>query len=198
MKKCAKGHYYADELDHCPYCPPGTDAVSISGADNGSVADKTQVFGGSGDKSGDKTNVFAGQGGDKTERQPADVPDSERTIISIPDDKTGEVVKRAKKKLVGWLVSYTIDEMGIDFRLYEGKNLIGSNPGCNITVLNDRSVSGEHATILFRGGVFMIKDEFSTNGTFVNDKMLINDTPTLVDGDIIKTGDTVFKFKSAL
>lgn len=97
------------------------------------------------------------------------------------------------RKLVGWLVSFTIHPNGVDFRLYEGKNTIGSNPTCDV-VLNDPGVSGHHMTILYRGGKYRFKDEFSTNGTFVNGEM--QEEGELKDGDILKLGETELRFRT--
>jgi hypothetical protein len=99
------------------------------------------------------------------------------------------------RKLIGWLVSFTIHPNGVDFRLYEGKNTIGTNPACDI-VLQDPQVSGHHLTLLIRPGTNAVrfKDEFSTNGTLINGTPL--DEGTLQDGDIIKIGSTELKFRS--
>jgi pSer/pThr/pTyr-binding forkhead associated (FHA) protein len=133
--------------------------------------------------------------------------DWNKTYIGIDDDddlpdgnqdKLRDNAPRAQRKLVGWLVSYTIDPLGIDFRLYEGKNVIGSAPDNEITVMGDKLVSSRHATILFRSNKFRLKDEFSTNGTFLNNEDIEDEVIALTDGDIIKVGATFFKFRSAL
>ena len=83
---------------------------------------------------------------------------------------------------------------GQDYKLYVGKNKIGSVVGCDI-VVNDSSISSEHSTILFREPEFLIKDNFSTNGTKINGQMV--DEGKLQDGDELKLGNTIFKFKTA-
>ncbi len=99
------------------------------------------------------------------------------------------------RKLTGWLVSFTIHPNGVDFRLYEGKNTIGTSPSCDI-VLQDPQVSGHHLTLLIRPGTDAVrfKDEFSTNGTLINGTPI--DEGTLQDGDIIKIGSTELRFRS--
>jgi pSer/pThr/pTyr-binding forkhead associated (FHA) protein len=62
-------------------------------------------------------------------------------------------------------------------------------------VIEDPSVSGEHSTILFRDNEFLIKDNFSTNGTKING--VSTNEGLLKEGDELKLGNTVFKFKSA-
>ena len=98
------------------------------------------------------------------------------------------------RKLVAWLVTFSWDKLGQDYRIFEGKTLIGADSNCDITI-GDGEVSGHHATLLFRGGVFRIKDEFSTNGTIVNDQEIV-DQLELKDGDSITLGKTEFLFRS--
>jgi|GEM_PF-849526 len=103
---------------------------------------------------------------------------------------------RVKRKLVGWLITYSIDPLGIDYKLYEGRNVIGRSNDCNITV-GDKTMSGKHATILFRAGKYKIKDELSAHGTFVCGEDIEEQTFELHDGDLIRMGKTVvFEFKA--
>jgi pSer/pThr/pTyr-binding forkhead associated (FHA) protein len=108
----------------------------------------------------------------------------------------GERVIRETRKLVGWLVSYTLDPLGVDFKIFEGRNIIGRDPDCSITV-NDNWVSSKHAVLLFRAGKYSISDSQSSHGTFVNDTDIELEPFYLTDGDIIKIGQTVFKFRTA-
>lgn len=198
MKKCQNGHFYSDELNSCPYCPAAevtnenSDKTVISGSEQKSSNDhlKTKIFG-----SGNSPSPTPSSIGSRKR-------DLNKTFIDLGDDlgEGGTTIPamRASRKLVGWLVSYTIDSMGRDFRLFEGKNKIGVDSGCEITIPNDPSVSSVNSTILFRHGHFKLKDEFSTNGTFLNDADIDDNTPDLNDGDIIKVGKTIFKFKCAL
>ena len=112
-----------------------------------------------------------------------------RTQLYAPESPAG-------RKLVGWLVSYTHNPAGADFRLYEGRNSLGSDPNCDIVVTNDPAVSARHLTLLYRVDGFRFKDELSTNGTFINEVM--RDEGMLHDGDQIRVGSTEFKFRSAL
>ena len=105
-------------------------------------------------------------------------------------------VYREVRKLVGWLVSYTLDPMGVDFKLYEGRNIIGRDMDCNITV-NDNMVSSKHAVLLFRAGKYSVTDSQSSHGTFVNDVDIELEPYYLQDGDVIKVGQTVFKFRTS-
>jgi pSer/pThr/pTyr-binding forkhead associated (FHA) protein len=119
-------------------------------------------------------------------------PSLARTQLYAPGQTDGPGVR----KLVGWLVSYTLNPAGADFRIYEGRNSVGTDPGCDVVVPGDPAVSARHLTLLYRSDGFRFKDELSTNGTFVNDQM--RDEGVLQDGDMIRVGNTVFKFRSAL
>ena len=106
------------------------------------------------------------------------------TKIFGPEDLQGQ------KKLMGFLVSYDLNPLGKTFYLYEGKNLIGTSNDSDVQILTDERVSAKNTTILFRAGQCKCKDEFSTNGTYVNEKIF--DEGTLQDKDLIRVGDTRF------
>ena len=101
----------------------------------------------------------------------------------------------AKGKLVGWLVSYARNPDGEDFKLYAGYNRLGANPACDI-VMDDDTVSGSHAIIVFRDGRFLIKDDLSRNGTFVNNKEVTEAHP-LQSYDQVRLGNTAMTFVAA-
>lgn len=123
---------------------------------------------------------------------------SSKTMIfdDAPESGVGGGEVRSSRKLVGWLVSYTLSDMGVDFKLFEGRNIIGRDLDCQISV-NDNTVSGKHAVLLYREGGYFIQDSLSTSGTRVNG----NDTGVVAvnlnDGDIIQVGKTVFKFRTS-
>ncbi|MCC5849313.1 MAG: FHA domain-containing protein [Verrucomicrobia bacterium] len=73
----------------------------------------------------------------------------------------------------------------------EGENLlIGRMPKCDV-VINDPSVSSQHARIQLTHGVLRVIDMHSTNGTRLNYSTLIAPA-TLLDGDIIEFGSVSF------
>lgn len=211
FKKCINGHFYKEDLTVCPYCPGSKpvgnantggdlDKTIIPGARGGSDGAKTDVFGNT-SLSGEQTKVFGG-GNSGTSSAPKDLG---RTYIGgITDteevDNSGRKIEstpRAARKIVGWIISYTLDPMGVDYRIYEGSNTIGRNPGNTITISNDVTVSGEHVNILYRQGKFYIKDKMTANGTFLNGEELeVEKAYVLNDGDDVRLGNTTFKFKS--
>ncbi len=69
--------------------------------------------------------------------------------------------------------------------------LIGRQDGCDIAIKDDPLVSRRHALIEFSQGNYTIKDLNSTNGTFVNGKVLRKMEKHLIAaGDIIVVGKT--------
>ena len=223
FKKCNNGHFFKEELHECPYCPKTSDSgpnkntelsdkTQISGfTDQTSSGDdgKTQVFG-SGGGASQSTQIFGGGatqstqifGGGKSEGNKRDL---NRTFIQGMEESVGgenvlAETPRATRKITGWIISYTLDAMGLDFRIYEGNNTIGRDPENTITIVKDTAISGKHVTILYRMGKFYLKDEMAVNGTFLNGELIEIGKPyELTDGDEISLGGTtLFKFKSAV
>jgi pSer/pThr/pTyr-binding forkhead associated (FHA) protein len=104
---------------------------------------------------------------------------------------------------MGALVSYTWHPEGELFPVREGKTFIGSGDisseafhrSCDVQIPEDRRMSGEHALILCRHGAYEIIDQASSNGTFLNGKMLkANDSTEIPNYATIQTGFTVWTF----
>ncbi len=83
-------------------------------------------------------------------------------------------------------------DQGKTFRISATPVIVGRRQDCNI-VLNDTSVSRNHARLDLYGGRYIITDLGSTNGIIVND--VIVKTKTLEPGDVILLGTTVCTFK---
>ncbi len=73
---------------------------------------------------------------------------------------------------------------------------IGRHPACKITVVNQLSVSREHARIFFKEGHFQIEDLNSSNGTYRNEQRI--QLVELKDGDQLRCGDMRFQFREVL
>lgn len=114
------------------------------------------------------------------------------SMMSVDDMKKAT---NSKGKLVGWLVSYTRNPDGEDFKLRVGYNRMGANPACDI-VVEDETVSGSHAILVFRDGRCLIKDDLSRNGTFVNGKEITEAHP-LQNYDQIRIGNTILTYVAA-
>jgi hypothetical protein len=213
FKKCSNGHWYKEDLAQCPYpsCKGtgtslGGNVSTVTGSGNDG---STQVFTGLDSGDDGKTVII---GAEKTSSKGANKVNIKQNAAAIDMGKTnfidnveeetesGSIIEkkeqRSNRRLVGWLVTYSLDPLGIDYKIYEGRNVVGRDIDCNITV-NDKTVTGKHATILFRADKYKIKDELSAHGTFVNDEDIEDNTFELNDGDIVKMGETVFKFKTS-
>ena len=107
------------------------------------------------------------------------------------------------RKIVGILITFTWQPPGQMFPVREGKNFIGSDKvssdashqDCDVQIKQDERMSGEHALILCRGGVYEIIDQTSSNGTFLSGEMLpANQSQKLENYSEIKAGSTLFTF----
>ena len=168
FKRCEKGHMFKDNLAECPYCPKGS---------NVSNNDKTEVAGGQ--SFGDKTEIFVDStpapapASKSTPSNPptqkTEVDDLNKTFIQGADsDQENTPKPRSTRKLMGWIVTFTNHPMGIDFKIYEGRNFIGTGTESDIKIYGDQSISGKHALILCRKNKFWLSDQLSSNGTFLN------------------------------
>jgi len=96
---------------------------------------------------------------------------------------------------VGGMVSRVVVTEG----LYAGKVFalgaqpltIGREMGCGVVLVNDSRVSRNHARIAFENGAYVLYDNNSSNGTFVNNIRIA--MHTLAPGDIIIIGETKFR-----
>lgn len=95
-------------------------------------------------------------------------------------------------RAVAWLVVVKGRNTGRDIRLGRVTS-IGREGLKNNIVLDDSAVSAFHAKIRLERGRFVLYDLGSTNGTAINGKRV--QKQTLMDGDEIVIGRTVFVFK---
>jgi len=204
---------YKEAITKCPYCPSGANqgnndlgsTVATGSSETGSPGnadlERTRVVGSEGQgATPDKTHVVGTSNSSQAPKRNLD-----RTFIADVEETTterGEVkiesAPRSTRRIVGWIVSYTLDPMGVDYRIFEGTNTIGRDAKNTIPITKDPTISGEHVVILYRNGKFKIKDKMTANGTFLNDVELeVEEAYDLGDGDVIRVGNTTFKFKSA-
>lgn len=173
-KVCPNGHIYSSNLSKCPFCP-SPDLKMKAGINNLYQADDTASM----VSKNDKTSIM-GLGGKGI---------SNKTMIVGSDSSA----PKSGRKIVGWLISFSWKTEGEDYKVYEGRNLISSSGDGDIK-LNDPAVSSPHCMVLYRGGIIKIKDELSTNGTFLNGTAI--EEAEIKDGDLIKIGKTELKFRS--
>lgn len=72
--------------------------------------------------------------------------------------------------------------------------LIGRDRSCHIQIENDTSVSRKHASIRRRGVAFIIEDNNSSNGVYVNEQKLEGPYELRVD-DVIEIGKQKYAFR---
>ena len=195
-KKCSNGHFYKNHKTRCPHCPGNsisenvdTEFLSKTKSISENNALKTQVFGGQ-----DSSQIS------KSKESTSDQPfDATKTMIvgSNKSDSNNSSNPQVRRRLRGWIVSFDIEDFGVDFKIMEGRNMIGSKSSNEITI-QDPQVSSIHALILCRKDEFLLSDEMSSNGTTLNGEDLSPRDPSkLKDGDEFKIGNTTFLFKKA-
>ncbi len=165
MKKiiiCDKGHKYdSEKYSECPYCPENIIAKNVFDYRDTKIEGiKPTVTKNICDSYKDTSLV--------EEYINKDIIELEMNHTKIMNS---ENFQENDRRIVGFLITYDIKKNGDVFYLYEGRNVIGSTPECDIVVSNDSMISEKHLTILYRDNQFLFRDEFSTNGTYINNKM---------------------------
>lgn len=114
------------------------------------------------------------------------------TVIRMQPAAGGKAT--AGRRLVGFLVTYNRSPLGRAYNIYEGRNFIGRDASCDISVPDDVQMSGRHLSILYRAAdnKFKFRDEQSSNGTYINKEII--DEGELSNYDIIRAGSTIFIF----
>ncbi len=92
-------------------------------------------------------------------------------------------------RLVGIQGTY----IGQVFDIVSGSKVIGREATCDIPLPNDTTTSRRHATIAANAGDYSIRDEGSSNGTFVNGARITEQK--LLPGDEVQVGGTRFRFE---
>jgi pSer/pThr/pTyr-binding forkhead associated (FHA) protein len=183
FKTCENGHNFESTLDKCPYCPQNQqqlkEDLSLSSAKT--VLDKAT---GALSKAAEISSVSAE---DKVEQASGlMVGDKDK----VPHIKT---LPEIKGKLVGWLVSFDLHPDGVDFRITDTRLKIGKS-STNDVVINDNSISDEHAIIVYKDKTLVMQDLLSSTGTFLNN-VPVEQRVTLKDNDKIKIGNINFLLK---
>lgn len=216
-KTCPNGHVYDQSIygDTCPLCP------SSANSNNDATSNLTMAV--PGEQSSAHTKVVQpsmNQGtvtpGFPNMQMPQDPKGSTKVSPSIKQQAQENIVQgggakttirrnpammgpapkpgEEGRKLVGFLVTYNRTPMGKAFNIYEGRNYIGRDASCDISIPDDNQMSGKHMLIRYLSGnnKFSFKDEMSSNGTYVNKELL--DEGELQNYDIIRVGSTLFIF----
>lgn len=106
-------------------------------------------------------------------------------VAPVPVDPSNGPVSR----LVGIGGSYT----GVTFPLSSQKIEVGREAGKDIALIQDSTVSRKHATLALVGAGYVVYDEGSSNGTFVNGQRVTSQA--LAPGDIVQFGASKFRLE---
>jgi FHA domain len=124
--------------------------------------------------------------------------DLRRTMAPAPDATGFHHVPTfgdAPSSAEAWLVV----ERGAGLTAGERFDLIGGlsigRSGEADVQIDDRYASGLHARIFSREGRIYVEDMRSTNGTILNQATLHGEAE-LIDGDVVRIGDTEFRYES--
>lgn len=180
VRYCPAGRHPMDPgWAQCPYCATDeaqTSALQAKPADDASLA-----------------AAAAPAEGEKPVAPGMPAATGRRETVLIGAGPAAAAASVRPGRIVALLVTYSWDSAGQVFPVRSGRCFIGSDPHCDVCVAADSQMSGRHTVILFRGEQFMIDDEKSLNGTFVDDKPVDQKQP-LANYSRIKAGATVFTF----
>jgi two-component system cell cycle response regulator len=110
-----------------------------------------------------------------------------KTVVTVISKITDRPVERDAA-----LVVIHGMELGRKFDINRDEMSIGRSSRADVQV-DHESVSRNHARLLCAGRSVLISDLGSTNGTFVNDELVVGER-ALRNGDLLKIGRTIFKF----
>lgn len=109
-----------------------------------------------------------------------------------PVDSARNIEERKSRLDNAYLKMVRGPQIGALYAIKEGKTSIGRNPACDI-FLNDMTVSREHAYIECKGDAFVIVDDHSFNGVWVNNRTV--EQHALRPGDYIQIGKYDFVYE---
>jgi diguanylate cyclase (GGDEF)-like protein len=116
------------------------------------------------------------------------MPIGEETRVTKVSSLSGKIVAPGES----CLVQIYGPDLGKRYPLDVDEITIGRDAKCSIVVDLD-NVSRKHARVAAREAKAYVCDLGSTNGTYLNDQEVLNETP-LRSGDLIKVGGAIFKF----
>ncbi len=109
----------------------------------------------------------------------------------VAESQTLKIRLEQAKSSAPCLVVISGKPLGKSFFLTAGSMVLGRDLTAEISI-GETSISRRHTEFLVTGEGIMCKDLGSTNGTFINDQRC--GTQLLVDGDLIRCGNTILKF----
>lgn len=140
------------------------------------------------------------QGGSSTSESiagssPASTAEAELPPAAETDDESTFVLDHQDESAISaHLVCTTGPHAGEVLKLKHGITTLGRSSESTFPLPKDKEASRRHALIVYEASKFVIQDQNSLNGTFVNDE-LVKDPRLLEDGDIILIGISTLKFQ---
>ena len=174
---------------------PAPDATGLHGAVIGSAGGSSEdawlvAERGGGIKAGSRFDLFGGLSIGRS--ADADVQIDDRYASGLHQAALLDDVASPSED--AWLVVQRGGGLkaGARYDLFGGLS-IGRSGEADVQI-DDRYASGLHARIYAQRGNFYVEDLKSTNGTLLNDAALAGEAE-LVSGDLIRIGDTEFRFE---
>jgi hypothetical protein len=122
---------------------------------------------------------------------------SDTTMSFTPeegDEEGAEIMEELKAEGPALVVRSGGGRAGEHFLLEQDSTTVGRSPDCDI-FLDDVTVSRRHALLKRSDGRFLIEDQGSLNGTFVNRRRI--ESGALEDGDEVQIGKYKLTFLTA-
>lgn len=119
---------------------------------------------------------------------------TDKTTVLQGEQNTLNAELQKAKEQEACLIIIRGTPQGHRFFLTQTEMTIGRDPTADISVA-DQGISRKHAKVTKEGEKVRLTDLNSSNGTFINDKKLnLGDSVILAKEDMIKLGNTIFKF----
>jgi len=176
---CPNGHVLDSEDSLCKYCPP------VASQDNNRISLSTTI---------EKLSY-------PLDDSPAVKPTTVETEAAGDMDASSafgstRIIQEKEEEpvgVLGWLVIIDGADKWRDFKITKRKVNMGRSRDCDI-VLENIQVSSKHASVRLMEDGLYLTDLDSSNGTFVNDNVVVKQK--LLDNDLIRIGDITMKFKA--
>lgn len=131
----------------------------------------------------------------------ADDPDQTDVMTPLPqpepeDDSDATIVMPLTKKaldVTAKLACVSGPHTGDEFILKTGITTVGRSSDNGIVLSKDKEISRHHAIFIQESGRFVVQDQNSLNGTFVNDEQ-ITSPHYLKNGDVVLVGVSSLKY----
>ena len=140
------------------------------------------------------------QGGSSTSESTADSSAVSTAEAELPqaaetdDESTFVLDQQDESAISAHLVCTTGPHAGEVLKLKHGITTLGRSSESTFPLPKDKESSRRHALIVYEASKFVLQDQNSLNGTFVNDE-LVKEPRLLEDGDIILIGVSTLKFQ---